>query len=188
MTSVEALILVDMQTAFVTGATSVSDAEALLVRVRTLLDRARAADVLIVHLQNDGPPGAPDEPESQGWQLFIEPLHGEPVVRKQADDGFEATELTALLERRRATTIALCGVMSEMCVAATARGALGRGLGVVLPHDGHATYAIPERTGVSDAVPAVMAARVAEWSLGDQIVIPATCDEVRFAPPTSPSA
>jgi hypothetical protein len=53
----------------------------------------------------------------------------------------------------------------------------------VLPHDGHATYDIPARTGVSDAVPAVMTARVADWALGDQVLIPATCDEVAFTRP-----
>lgn len=66
-----------------------------------------------------------------------------------------------------------------MCVAATARAALELGYGVLLPHDAHATYNVPAGPG-SEEVPAAMAARAAEWSLGDEIVICASSHEVNF--------
>ncbi|WP_343578390.1 isochorismatase family protein, partial [Acinetobacter sp.] len=66
-----------------------------------------------------------------------------------------------------------------MCVAATARAALARGYAVLLPHDAHATYDVPAGPG-SEAVPAAMSARAAEWSLGDEIQICASVDEVGF--------
>ena len=69
--------------------------------------------------------------------------------------------------------VALCGVLSEMCVSATARGALARGLGVVLPHDGHGTYDL-------DDIPATVVARVAEHALGDQPELVASTADVRF--------
>jgi Isochorismatase family len=39
--------------------------------------------------------------------------------------------------------------MSEMCVSATARSALQRGIAVVLAHDAHATYDIPAMPGIA---------------------------------------
>jgi hypothetical protein len=39
--------------------------------------------------------------------------------------------------------------MSEMCVSATARSALQRGIVVVLAHDAHATYDIPAMPGIA---------------------------------------
>ncbi|MET9019566.1 isochorismatase family protein [Actinopolymorpha sp. NPDC004070] len=91
--------------------------------------------------------------------------------RKTKDDGFDGTHLAELLSRHAVTRIALGGGMSEMCVAATARTALARGLGLVMPHDGHATYDIGVAPGIADPVPAAMASRVAEWSLGEEVEI-----------------
>jgi streptothricin hydrolase len=91
--AVQALILVDLQAAFVTGDQAVPGAEKLLARVVTLLARARQARSLIVHLQNDGRPGAVDEPGQPGWELQLRPGPAEPVIRKARDDGFQGTGL-----------------------------------------------------------------------------------------------
>ena len=91
------------------------------------------------------------------------------MVRKALDDGFAGTGLGELLAARGVSRLAITGLLSEMCVSATARAALGRGLGVVLAHDAHATCDIPPLPGVAPAVPAAMVARVAEWSLGDEL-------------------
>ncbi|MEU7644784.1 cysteine hydrolase family protein [Streptomyces huasconensis] len=182
---VQALILVDMQSAFVTGDGAVPDARRLLDRVRDLLARARGSGALVVQLQNDGEPGAPDEPGTPGWRLHlpVEAERGETVVRKTVDDGFEETGLEELLREAGATDLAICGVMSEMCVSATARTALELGFRVVLPHDAHATYDIPAAEGISDLVPAAVASRVAEWALGDEVEIVARARDVRFTKP-----
>jgi len=79
--------------------------------------------------------------------------------------------------------------MSEMCVSATARSALHRGLAVILPHDAHATYDIPALSGIAPAIPAATVSRVAEWALGDQLELPAAGRDVLFtAAPTETSA
>lgn len=85
--------------------------------------------------------------------------------------------------RRRALehgALIVCGVMSEMCVSATARTALRLGFGVVLPHDAHATYDIPAVDGIGDAVPAAHVSRVAEWALGDQVEVVPRAAAVTF--------
>ncbi|WP_405065392.1 isochorismatase family protein [Kribbella sp. NBC_01510] len=170
ITPVDALIVVDMQSASVSGENAVPDASRLLDRTTQLLDRAREAGAVVVHLQNDGPPGADDEPDTPGWELYlaVEPGPREHVIRKPRDDGFDATSLGQILIAGGVRSVAICGVMSEMCVYATARTALARGYRVVLPYDAHGTYTIPAVPGVSEEIPAHVVSRVAAWSLGDQ--------------------
>ncbi|WP_432285373.1 isochorismatase family protein [Aminobacter sp. BA135] len=183
--SAEALIIVDVQSAFVSGAEAVPGHVRLLAAVTTLLERARASDVPVIFIQNDGPTGAVDEPHTPGWQLHFMPLSGEHVVRKQVDDGFDGTGLNDLLAAAGVETIAFCGMLSEMCLAATARTAMSIGYGVILPHDGHATYDVPPGPGGSEGVPAQLAARAAEWSLGDEIVIVPSAADVGFSERTA---
>ncbi len=76
----------------------------------------------------------------------------------------------------------MVGVQSEMCVAANARDALARGWDVVLPRDGHATYDVPA-DGDAPAVRADLVARVAEWSLGDQVTVVPHAADIQFVPP-----
>ena len=162
---VEALLVIDVQTAFFAGREAVPDGERVLDRSRDLIDRARTAGALVVHLQNDGPPGAVDEPGTPGWELHLPVRSDDPrerVVRKTDDDGFGGTPLGDLLTGAGVRSLAVCGVLSEMCVSATARTALERGYRVVLPHDGHATYDIPPAPGISERVPAAMSSRAAE--------------------------
>ena len=182
--SVQGLIVVDMQKAFVSGEEAVPEAARLLMCVADLIQRARETDALVVHLQNDGPPGSPDEPHTPGWELFLPARErdGEYVIRKGTDDGFHQTDLSSILKRRAVQDLAVCGVMSEMCVSATTRSALNEGYHVVLPHDAHATYDIPAVEGLADAVPHAMVSRAAEWALGDQIDIIPHASDIRFVP------
>jgi nicotinamidase-related amidase len=167
---VQALVVVDMQRGLLAGPRAVVGAAALTGRVEELIARAGAAGALVVQLQNDGAPGQVDEPGQPGWELA---LTGGTVVRKSTDDGFADTPLGELLAKRRVRRVAVCGVLSEMCVSATARSALARGLGVVLPHDGHGTYDL-------DDIPAAVVARVAEHALGDQPDLVASTADVVF--------
>jgi len=175
----DALLVVDVQHAFVQGHNAVPGHATLRSMIEVLLDRARSAWAPVIFLQNDGPAGALDEPLQPGWKLYFAPLSGEVVIRKTKDDGFDGTDLDAILAAFDVRELAVCGVLSEMCVAATARGALERGYGVLLPHDAHATYDVPAGPG-SQGVPAAMAARAAEWSLGDEIGICASARDVQF--------
>jgi len=181
--AVDALIVVDLQTAFVSGDNAVPDAPRLLDCANELLDRAREAGAVVVHLQNDGPPGADDEPETAGWELYLPVKAGsrEHVIRKPRDDGFDGTPLGRLLTAAGVRSVAICGVMSEMCVQATARTALARGYRVVLPYDAHGTYNIPAVPGVSEEVPAHVVSRVAAWALGDEAENTVDTAAVHFA-------
>ncbi len=185
--TVEALIVVDVQAGFVSGAGAVPAAAPLLDVIADLVERARAGGAVIVHVQNDGPAGAVDEYGKPGWELYFPVGDGsdEVVISKTGDDGFEGTDLAGVLGRRGVRRLAICGVMSEMCVSATARTALRLRFGVVIPHDAHATYDIPAAGGISGVVPAALVSRVAEWAPGDEVDIVARAADVTFRSPGS---
>jgi nicotinamidase-related amidase len=169
----QALVIVDAQTGFLKGEKAVAEAAQLGTRLGDLLARARRAGALIIHLQNDGVDGAVDEPGQPGWQLYLPPAEHEEVIRKSRDDGFAGTSLGQLLESHKVHRIVIGGLLSEMCVSATARTALSLGFQVVLPHDAHGTYDV-------DGIPASVVARVAEHALGDGIELADSSAEVRF--------
>lgn len=51
---------------------------------------------------------------------------------------------------------------------------------MVLAHDAHGTYPVPALSIGEPDVPAELAARAAEWSLGDDVLTPPTSESVRF--------
>ncbi len=138
-----------------------------------------------MHLQNDGAPGSGDAPHTPGWALHlpVEAGPAEVVIRKTRDDGFAGTRLGELLSDAGAESLAVCGVMSEMCVQATARTALALGYRVVLPYDAHATQDIPAAPGISAAVPAAVVSRVAAWAISGGAEVTARAADVTFTAP-----
>lgn len=183
---VDALVVVDMQAGLLTGASAIPDAARVTSAVRDLLARARAAGAFVVQLQNDGPPGSLDEPGSPGWPLHLpRGESGAPdlVIRKRLDDGFDGTGLEELLRSREVSSIAIGGVLSEMCVLATARAALARGFRVVLARDAHGTHDVPGFGDGAAPVPHHHVSRVAEWALGDEVELVNRARDVRFVRP-----
>ncbi|MGW5679097.1 isochorismatase family protein [Streptomyces sp. NPDC003860] len=177
----QALIVVDAQTAFLSGPEAVPDADRVVDRLGVLLERARGAGAVVAHLRNDGEAGAVDERGKPGWELYLPVRESarEVVVRKEGDDGFEGTALGELLDGHGVRAVVIAGVLSEMCVSATAFGAVEHGLHVIVPHDAHATY------GLDDIPPSVVS-RVAEHALGSDPEFVATAEAVTFeaaAPP-----
>jgi hypothetical protein len=59
---------------------------------------------------------------------------------------------------------------------------MARGFTVVLPRDGHTTYDVPADGAAAPAVPAPLVSRVAEWSLGDEVIAPDRVADVAFGP------
>jgi streptothricin hydrolase len=178
----QAVIVIDMQRACVEGPGSIPQIGTVLPAIQCQVTAARGAGAVVISLQNDGAAGAPDQPETTGWKLAFETQSGDVVVRKKHDNGFDGTDLSAVLRDHHVTTVSICGVMSEMCVATTARAAMERGYDVVLAHDAHGTYDVPALATGEPDVPAALAARATEWSLGDVVLIPLTSEVVRFSP------
>ena len=161
---VSALLVIDAQMNLLDGPRAVPSAPKTTSHITELLAAARNAGALVVHLQNDGQTGAPDDPDSPGWAIHpaAEPRSNEPLLRKSGDDGFEGTDLEMLLREAGVHRLAVAGLLSEMCVSSTIRAAFAHGFQVVLVSDAHATYDLQE-------IPAEVVSRVAEHALGDQV-------------------
>ena len=166
------VLVIDVQRALVEPPHAVVDAAGLVPRLGRLLARARSAGVSVIHVQDDGDADPLVARGTPGWHLVLPVLDGDVVVAKTGDDAFEGTDLHALLTSHGADTVVVVGILSEMCVLATARAAQSRGFAVALPRGGHATYDIPAAGPAAPAVPAAHVARVVEWSLGDQVQLP----------------
>jgi streptothricin hydrolase len=175
-----ALLVIDAQMNLLDGPTAVPSAAETTARIAELLAAARSGGALVVHLQNDGQPGAGDEPNSPGWSIHpaVEPRSGEPLLRKRGDDGFEGTHLEALLRQAGVRRLAVAGFLSEMCVSATIRTAFARGFEVLLVRGTHATYDLQE-------IPAEVVSRVAEHALGDQLELRDSSAVAFISPPNA---
>jgi streptothricin hydrolase len=136
-----ALLFVDVQRNMLEPPEPVPGADAVRAVLGALLDRARQAGAVVVHVQNDGSTRDPDAPGTPGWELVFAPMEGEVVVTKDQSDTFAANpSLAGELERRGVSRVVVAGMQSNYCIAATTRGALTGGFDVVLASGAHATY------------------------------------------------
>jgi nicotinamidase-related amidase len=136
-----ALILIGVQRNLLQGESPVPGAQPLRRRLELLLERARAVGAVIVHVQHDGPAGAPDEPGRPGWELVLPVRAGERVLRTTVPDAFEADpKLAPWLREQDVEELVLAGLRSEHDIAATIRGALDAQFRVVLAAGAHGTY------------------------------------------------
>lgn len=115
--------------------------EQTVLRVRSLIERARAARVAVVYVQHDGGPGHRLEPGAPGWPIRreIAPLPGEPLIHKRACDAFFETRLQEELAARNVKQVVIAGCMTQYCIDTTVRRAVSLGFDVLLAADGHTT-------------------------------------------------
>lgn len=163
------LLLIDVQRNMLLPPQPVPDAPAVGRRITGMLERARRAGVMVIHVRNNGGEGDPDAPGSAGWELVHEAAVHEAVIDKRTPDAFAGTGLESLLADAREIVIA--GMQSEYCVRETSLAALVRGLAVVLARGAHATYGGGERTAqeIAAAVEAELAQAGAQLADADDI-------------------
>lgn len=131
------------------GPTSPGDPDlAEIPRLRRLIEACRSLGVHVIWVPSRLTP----ETDSRFWRTVglrncyegewverisagLEPLPGEPVVRKTRHSGFFRTELEELLSGLAVTTVLATGRATSGCVEATCRDAMARDLGVVLVAD-----------------------------------------------------
>lgn len=136
-----ALVVMDAQRNMLEGPDAVPNAELMTTRLRDAIDLARRSDRLVVFVQNDGPKGSVDEPNTDGWQLCFDPRPEEWVVRKTTADVFDSNPaLAAELAATGVVRLVIVGMQSEFCVQETSLGALDAGFEVQVPSALHATY------------------------------------------------
>jgi biuret amidohydrolase len=168
-----ALVIIDMQRDFVLpggfGEALGNDTSLLLAAVAPtakVLQKARAAGMLVIHTREGHRPDLTDCPPAKlnrGGKVFIGsqgpmgrilvrgetghdiieelyPIAGEPVIDKPGKGSFHATDLHQILMDRGIRTLVVCGVTLEVCVHTTVREANDRGYECVVLSDCVASY------------------------------------------------
>jgi nicotinamidase-related amidase len=130
-----ALVVVDVQNDVVAGA---HDRDAVIGRIVSLVDRARASDVPVVWVQHS------DEGLVQGthaWEYVpeLQRIETEPLVHKQHGDSFEGTDLEQVLSAHEVGSLVVAGAQTDACIRSTIHGAFTRGYDVTLVGDAHTT-------------------------------------------------
>lgn len=140
------LLIVDAQVNQFEPPMAVHDGPAILARLQSLVARARAAQVPVAFVQNDGSEIDPDFPGTPGWELHpqLRPIGDEKTYRKTTTDSFHQTGLLEDVRKAGVTSIVIAGMQSDHCIDATTRRAAAEGLDVTLVSDAHSTFSLSQ--------------------------------------------
>jgi nicotinamidase-related amidase len=130
-----ALMVIDVQQGVVADA---HQRDAVVANIRTLVDKAREADVPVIWVQHSDehlPMGGDD------WAYVPELARqdSEPLVHKSFGDSFEDTDLEEVLTRAAVGRLVVTGAQTDACIRSTIHGAFARGYDVTLVGDAHTT-------------------------------------------------
>jgi len=145
-----ALLIIDAQNEYASGALKVTNAAASGAVIASLLKKYREANGKIVHILHATPEGAPlFTPGTELAEEFeeVKAKEGEEVVWKNFPGSFAETKLQAILEGWGVKKVVLVGYMAHVCVSTTAREAHQKGYEVVLAEDGIGDRDIPGASG-----------------------------------------
>lgn len=171
-----ALILVDAQNTYRSGVMALTGIEPALDECASLLARARALKIPVIHIQHDAGPGSPYDIRAEIGAIAdkVAPIEGEAVVVKNYPNSFVGTDLDARLKAVGATKLVIAGFMTHMCINSTSRGAFNLGYAVTVPASATATRPLPAIGGGTLTAESVQAVALA--ALGDlfAVVVPTT--------------
>lgn len=130
-----ALIVIDVQQGVMEQA---FQRDAVVARISTLVDRARAEDVPVVWVQHS------NEQLTQGSEAWtyvpeLTRQEPEPLIHKVFGDAFEGTDLEPLLAAAGIGHLVVTGAETDACIRSTIHGAFTRGYDVTLVGDAHTT-------------------------------------------------
>ena len=134
------LLIIDIQRDyFPGGAFPLVDPEPAAARASEVLAHFRALGRPVVHLKHvwDEPDATFMRPGTDGVEIHdaVAPVDGERVIEKAFPNGFRDTDLERILRAGEDEDVVVAGMMSSMCVDATARAAVDLGFGVTVVHD-----------------------------------------------------
>ncbi|WP_320171250.1 cysteine hydrolase family protein [Maridesulfovibrio sp.] len=164
-----ALIIVDIQNDyFPGGAFEQEGAEAAAEKASKILDTFRKKGMPVIHIRHEtlNPatgfflPGT----DGAGIHQSVIPNDDETVILKNYPNSFRKTNLETTLRGLDVGKVVIIGMMTLMCIDATARAACDLGFEVTVLHDACATRAL-EFNGVKVPADHVQAAFLAALSL-----------------------
>jgi nicotinamidase-related amidase len=163
------LVLIDIQNEYFDGPLELAGVEAAAEVAAGLLARARSLGSPVVHVCHRGRTGGAFDPEAWRGQIHASVARrpSETEVEKGLPNGFAGTSLAAALESLGSRQLIVAGFMTHMCVSATVRSALDRGLSSTVALDATATRDLPDPTGGPD-IPADIMQRAALAAIADR--------------------
>jgi len=137
-----AFLIIDMQVGNFSDPNPVYKGNELLAKVKSLIAKARSAQIPIIYIQNSGGKGDPDEYGTPGWEIhpIIQSAEGDMVIQKQTPDAFHETRLHDELKPREIKRLIIVGLQTEYCIDTTCRRAFTLGYEVTLVRDAHSTW------------------------------------------------
>ncbi len=155
-----ALIVIDMQNAFVAedGTYQSAEARQMIPRLEKLIAFAREHRLPLIWTQSDHRPPYggillrkfpairedrvlwKDDPSFELYADMSQPLDDEYRVVKHKYDAFFETDLDAILRNNDITTVIITGTATNVCCESTARSAFFRDYNVVFPSDCNGTF------------------------------------------------
>jgi nicotinamidase-related amidase len=143
------LVLIDYQNEYVAGPIGLPGVSPAVQRATLLLDRARDAGCVVIHVAHKGRPGGLFDRGAERGQIIaaLSPRAGETVIEKGLPNAFAGTPLHTVLQEAARNDIIIAGFMTHMCVSSTARAALDLGYRVTIDAGACATRDLPDGTG-----------------------------------------
>ncbi len=183
-----ALLVIDIQKDyFPSGKMPLENPETAAKNAYTLLQCFREHGGLHVHIQHVSTrPGATFLlPGDRGTDIHDLAAHfeGEPLVQKHYPNAFRETHLLDLLRGWGVERVIICGMMTHLCVDATARAAADLGFKVILAADACATRALTfgNRTVPAEQVQAAFLAALQSYGqvlTVEQIITQLAAEEI----------
>ncbi|MEO0023970.1 MAG: hypothetical protein RL196_411 [Actinomycetota bacterium] len=130
-----ALMVIDVQNGVVEGAYNL---ESVVANIGLAIDKARASGTPVIWVQHSD---EELEIDSDAWQIVdqLQPVAGEPIVRKTFRSSFEGTNLEEILSGLNVSHLVITGMQTNNCIRHTTHSALERGYDVTLVTDAHTT-------------------------------------------------
>lgn len=155
-----ALLVIDVQNGVMESSLN---SPAVIANVRSLVGRARSANVPVVWVQHSSEHLVEG---SEGWRYVpeLERLDEEALVPKRYGDSFEGTDLEDVLASAGAGHLVVAGAQSDFCIRSTIHGAFARGYDVTLVGDAHTTEDLTEWVPTAPGPEAVVSHMNLYWS------------------------
>ena len=176
-----ALVVIDLQNEYTaSGKQPLDNYENVLSNAAKLIDRARKANVPIIHVAHHASDNLFNTKDKSGQICDqVKPLDSEPVVTKNYVSSFVNTNMVDLLEKTGKKDLIVIGAMTHMCVSTFVRAAVEQyGYQCTVPADTVATKDLVGSDGKVIPASEVHKSHLAALSDYFAAVVP-TSDEIK---------
>ena len=175
-----ALLFIDFQCQYLSGATQLHGVTAALDVAGKLLATCRNADVPVVHVCHQGRPGGMFDPETNAFEIApqVKANSGEKIVTKLLPNAFAGTDLQQVLKDTGREKLIVTGFMTHMCVSSTVRAALDLGWNSFVVGDACATRDLPNPLVENGVILAETIHSASLAGLADRFATIVSCDQV----------